>query len=379
MPIMPVIALWVVHLGGTASTLGFAAAAFSLTSFALRPLIGRLCDTWSTRGIFALGCLVSGAGSLLIMVPSLPVLYISQAINGLGWAAINTGGNTMVAELAPAHRRGAASGYYMLARGTMGFYLPFVALHLKDRYGYWLPFLLTAVAGLLAAPLVIGISERKRTRDRASMAAEESRRREGRLFGSFLDRGSMFPSALLFLSMLAASATWTFIVLYAKWLGIGEGDIARLFLIQGAFGIVTQGLLAGLSDRVGRGPVIALGFLITAAGTLILSQASGFTWLTVGMVISSIGPSMAPAALQAMAIDRAAPERRGAAMATFSLSFQFGSFIGGLSGGLLIDAIGYRSFFVIFSVPALFALALLISGWRKVSAPPLVPVSAGEA
>jgi MFS family permease len=172
MPIMPVIALWVVHLGGTASTLGFAAAAFSLTSFALRPLIGRLCDTWSTRGIFALGCLVSGAGSLLIMVPSLPVLYISQAINGLGWAAINTGGNTMVAELAPAHRRGAASGYYMLARGTMGFYLPFVALHLKDRYGYWLPFLLTAVAGLLAAPLVIGISERKRTRDRASMAAE---------------------------------------------------------------------------------------------------------------------------------------------------------------------------------------------------------------
>src|SRR5437762_1921041 len=64
-PITPVIALWVVHLGGSPATVGLAAAAFGAPSFILRPIVGRLCDAWSTRGVFALGCIISGIGSLL--------------------------------------------------------------------------------------------------------------------------------------------------------------------------------------------------------------------------------------------------------------------------------------------------------------------------
>src|SRR5262245_3183906 len=67
-PITPVIALWVVHLGGSPATVGLASAAFSAPSFIVRPLVGRLCDAWSTRGVFALGCIISGIGSLLILV-----------------------------------------------------------------------------------------------------------------------------------------------------------------------------------------------------------------------------------------------------------------------------------------------------------------------
>src|SRR6185503_18864515 len=59
-PITPIIALWVVHLGGTAGTVGLVAAAFSAPSFILRPLVGKLCDTWSPRGVFAVGCFISG-------------------------------------------------------------------------------------------------------------------------------------------------------------------------------------------------------------------------------------------------------------------------------------------------------------------------------
>src|SRR5712692_10164507 len=75
-PIMPIIALWVVHLGGSAATVGLVAAAFSAPSFLLRPFIGRLCDTWSARGVFAAGCLISGAGSLLILVPNMAAVFV---------------------------------------------------------------------------------------------------------------------------------------------------------------------------------------------------------------------------------------------------------------------------------------------------------------
>src|SRR3954469_3913509 len=66
-PINPIIALWVLHLGGSATTVGLATAAFNAPSFLVRPLVGRLCDTWSARGVFAIGCLISGTGSLLML------------------------------------------------------------------------------------------------------------------------------------------------------------------------------------------------------------------------------------------------------------------------------------------------------------------------
>src|SRR5207245_11321427 len=110
-----------------------------------------------------------------------------------------------------------------------------------------------------------------------------------KVVGRRLDRAPLLPSSLLLLSMMSAAATWTFVVLYAKWLGISEGGIARLFLIQGGFGIFSQTLLAGISDRVGRGRVVAAGFVITAAGTLFLSQANGFNWLLAGMIGSWLG------------------------------------------------------------------------------------------
>src|SRR3954463_6554659 len=100
-PITPLIALWVVHLGGSATTVGLASAAFSAPSFLLRPIVGRLCDTWSAKGVFVVGCIISGLGSLLILVPSLIFVFLSQVINGLGWAGLNTGGNTLVAQIAP--------------------------------------------------------------------------------------------------------------------------------------------------------------------------------------------------------------------------------------------------------------------------------------
>ena len=163
-PITPIIALWVVHLGGTAATVGLVSAAFSAPSFILRPIVGRLCDSWSARGVFAVGCFISGVGSLLILVPSLTFVFASQVLNGIGWAGLNTGGYTMVAEMAPPDRRGAASSYLQMARSSLGFYLPYVALKLKGVAGFWLPFLLTGLAGLLAVPTVIGIPERKRER-----------------------------------------------------------------------------------------------------------------------------------------------------------------------------------------------------------------------
>jgi MFS family permease len=364
-PINPLIALWVLHLGGSATTVGLATAAFNAPSFMVRPLVGRLCDMWSARGVFAIGCLISGAGSLVILIPNLAAVFVAQALNGVGWGGINTGGYTLVAEIAPASRRGAASSYYQMARNSLGFYLPYVAIKLKALAGFWLPFLLTSVAGLLAAPMVVGIPERRKTKDPAADSADAAVRES--FFDKFFERGSRLASAILFFSTFSGPAASTFVVLYAKRLGINEGAIAQLFLVRGAFSIATQSLLAGISDRIGRGPAVMIGLTTTASSMILLSQAHSLLFLMLGMIISTSAGALTPPALQAMAIDRAPPERRGAAMATYTLSFTFGGFFGGLLGGFLIDLIGYRSFYFLAAIPACVGLTLLFTHWKSVS------------
>jgi len=174
-PIFPLVALWTVHLGGSVTTVGLVSAAFSAPSFLLRPFIGNLCDRWNARGVFAAGCVLSAIGSLLIVIPSMQVLFLAQFLNGIGWAGLNTGSYTLVAEIAPPNRRGAASSYLQLCRTSLGFYLPFLGLKLKSWVGFWLPFLLTAIAGLFAALSVIGLKEPRTGRPTSPVIARSRR------------------------------------------------------------------------------------------------------------------------------------------------------------------------------------------------------------
>src|SRR5947209_3378962 len=60
-PIMP---LWIQAHDGSAALVGVVAFAFSITSFLLRPFIGRTVDTWSARGVLGLSTLVLGLAGL---------------------------------------------------------------------------------------------------------------------------------------------------------------------------------------------------------------------------------------------------------------------------------------------------------------------------
>jgi MFS family permease len=370
-PLFPVIPLFIVDLGGNASTVGLSIAAFSVTSSLLRPLTGQMTDHWSAKGTFALGCLLMGLGGLLLLIPSIWMVILSQLIQGFAWGCVNTGGSTVVANMAPRERRGAALGYYNMARGALGFYLPWLAIELigvgSFDHGYWLPFLLFGLAGLIGAPVTYSIRETTRPRPKPRQAGSEG------LIASLFEPGSYLSSTLLFMVQVAQPATTTFIVLFAADIGVGKSDIALLFLVQGALGVLSQAALANLPDRIGRGPTIALGLTGTVLSLVVLSQANSLAALMLGMGLSRTIGSVTPTALQALAVDRSPPERLGAAMATYSLSFQLGSFAGGLIGGYIVDWFDYRPFFLASAIPSACALVLLFAKRNTIRLPPRAP------
>src|SRR5262245_17108926 len=84
-----VLPLYVQEIGGDPIVIGLVFTSFSATSFLLRPLIGHLSDTWSVRGTIAIGAGLLGALPFPLLIPSLWIAFLSNAVRGVGWGAFS--------------------------------------------------------------------------------------------------------------------------------------------------------------------------------------------------------------------------------------------------------------------------------------------------
>jgi predicted MFS family arabinose efflux permease len=141
-----------------------------------------------------------------------------------------------------------------------------------------------------------------------------------------------------FCETLAGSTAWPFLGIWAiKDLHASQRALGLTYLC-GAVGAGLVGYLSGhASDRVGRRPLILLGWGASATVPILLllvgnRVALGLTLLGLLPVLGSLGN----AATQAMVADVAAPERHEAAYASVRVASNLGVTIGPVLGGLLL-------------------------------------------
>src|SRR5581483_1697554 len=251
-------------------------------------------------------------------------------------------------------RRGEAVGYYVTAQGVAFAAVPATALWLLDPLGFGGVFLITAGSGLLTAAVVLAMPRQ---------AQPPAPPPSGGFWRGLVEPSALLPCALDFLGKLPYAASSVFIPLYATYRGIAVESLLYYFLACGIAGLAVRGWFGGWSDRIGRGWSIALGTSLSCVGLLLIAQAADIVTLTLAGVLFQIGQAAASPAVLALAIDRSRPERRGAAMATYSLAFQVANGGGGLLWGTLIEQLGYREMYLAAALAPLLALMLLIRSW----------------
>jgi MFS family permease len=283
-----------------------------------------------------LGLLILGTTSLIFMLPVIAVIAGANALRGVGWAGTNTGTNTLVAHIAPPARRGEASGYYSMFQSGAAAMLPLGALWLVGAFssGYVLVFAAAAVTRLNA-----------HWPDQALPQASPVP--GGLRLATLIDRQVIPVTLIQIVLSMGQSAASSFIPLFAQRLGLDLKDVGWYFVAGGVVSVIGRGPLGRLSDRFGRGPSIAAGFLTIAVAFLLLSTASSLPALIAAGVVYSFGFAGAYAAILALAFDRANPLRRGTAMATFSLGTQLGLGLGATIWGGLIELLGYTSMYLV--------------------------------
>ncbi len=363
----PLVPLRIDDLGGSSALAGILLAANSAVAFILRPVAGRMTDTGSPSVVAWLGALLVGLGTPVWLAPSLIMPFAAQIIIGVGWAGVAPGGQTLVANLAPTHRRGEASGYYQAALRAGSAFIPSFGLWFLGFTNFTVVFMLVAVGGILAAISMSAV----RVPTNASDAPQAKRP-----VSALVDKGALLPSTLIALFIVTGSATTSFLPLFARERGID--NVAIVFLVTGIIGLTAAATLGGLSDRIGRPVSVALSFLTGLIGLLILSQATNIYILVLGGSAYSIASATLLSALMAMVMDFSQPGRRGAAQATFAAAIQLGSTVGSLTTGLLIDLIGYSSLYYVSLLPICVGLVVLGLNWRPAAAAGREPESLAQ-
>ncbi len=357
----PTLPLYITHLGGSAFIVGLTLAAFSVTSVLIRPAIGYWADTWSDVGVMALGLLLLGLSVLLCVIPLVETTMVANALRGIGWAGLNTGGYCLLATLAPHTRRGEAAGYYTGIQSASHIIFPSVALWLLDAPGGgFIPVILlsTAIAvlgSLLGFPVRAG---------RAQLSAPPrpvAGTQQSLTTSTFVDRGVLVATSLLLCFPLPIPASSGFVVLYAREMGIEH--IGWYYIVGGSASLLARPLLGRISDQTGRARTIVVGLTLEILGLILLVMARSLTALIIAGVFYSIGAAVGTATTMALAIDRADPQRRGVAMATFSISFPAGMGLGALVAGAVVELSGYRVMFTTIAVLVSVGLFLAFLNW----------------
>ena len=139
-------------------------------------------------------------------------------------------------------------------------------------------------------------------------------------------------------------------------------DTAMGFLTGLAFAVFHSlaGIpLARVADRSSRRNLIAISIAVWSVLTALQGLARSFASLALARVGVGIGEAAASPSAHSMLSDLFPPERRGTAIAIFTMGGHLGIVVGMAMGGWLNDAYGWRATMIAIGLPGL-AVALLV-------------------
>ncbi|MCX6070263.1 MAG: MFS transporter [Chloroflexi bacterium] len=259
-PFLPVIAR---GLGVELTDVALAITARSSLGLA-SPFLGSFADIAGRRRTIVFGLTLFGASLLIVgLRPTLPALFLSLILAAAGKLILDPAVGAYLGDRVPYARRGLTmalsevswSGAFLLGVPLVGW--------LIARAGWNRPFTLLALLGLACAFVMrLLVPE-----DRADGQVKPSLRRS---FAAVI--ASRAAIAGLVVGLLISTSNEVVNIVFGAWLEQGFGlQVAALGAASAAIGVAElsgEGLVAGLTDRLGKRRAVALGIAGNALACL---------------------------------------------------------------------------------------------------------------
>ena len=344
----------------SATTVGVIEGIAESTAAITKVFSGALSDWLGKRKFLAvLGYgLAAVTKPVFALAPTVGWLVAARFVDRIGKGIRGAPRDALVADLAPAHLRGASFGLRQ-ALDTVGAFLgPLLAILLmwysadQFRFVFWIA-VLPAFIALALIVFAVREPERKSTvrKVRFPLHREELAR---------LGRDYWFVSAIAIVFSLARFSE-AFLVLRARAVGLPVMLVPMVLVVMNliyALGAYPAGVLA---DVGGRRRGLIVGLIVLVLADLLLAFAPGIGGALTGAALWGLHLAFTQGLLATLVADSAPAELRGTAFGMFNLLTGAALLAASVVAGRLWDTVGSRGTFLVGALLATVALLGLLA------------------
>lgn len=341
-------------VGVTAASIIISAFAFFRLVFA--PASGKLVAMLGERPVYLIGLfIVAVSTGACAFADSYWQLLVFRSLGGIGSTMFTVSAMGLLVRLADPGARGRISGLYASAFLIGNMFGPVIGGVLAGFLGMRVPFVIYAVALLVAMAVVWSMLRdvHPAAVGKAAGAHPPMRLREALAHPTYRAAlGSNFANGWSSFGVRVA-----LVPLFVVALG-GSATLAGVALAVFAVGNTLALLPAGrIADQRGRKPLVIVGLAVAGLGTIWLGFVADNVLLLITCLIAGAGAGMFNAPQQAAVADIIGSHRSGGpVLATFQMVSDVGAIIGPILAGLLVEHFSFKAAFVATGVICLLAL-----------------------
>lgn len=358
----PLSSLYWRSLGASYVVIGLLGTVTSVTSIVFSYIWGKASDSAGQRRLFLIGGLVGLALSfgLLVGATDAALLFPIHAASAIAQTAYNIASLAMMGDwLEQRARQRAASGGERAAdagsgrrmgtyRGlsSLGFGLmAFISGSIADGFSLRVPYALAAAFHVIALILALGVRE-------APASGGESENRDS------VERSERGPDhspvdrRLPLAPLLVSALVWSLVTgaVYAVWgnymvdeVGYAPAQMTRIWAIASLSEFPLMIVAGWLSDRVGRLPMLAIGFVVWTLVFVGYLVAPHMPYIILIQLTRGFAYSAYTATSMIYAAEVRSRAERGRMSGIYGTAGALGSILGSSLGGAITQYIGFRA------------------------------------
>lgn len=326
------------------SEAGLVTGIFIIGSLIGRLFTGRFIESLGRRRTLFIGLVFFIITTILYLISSnIGIMLTTRLLHGIAAGIVGTATGTVAAQIIPAARKAEGIGYFSMSTTLATAIGPFIGLYMTQHTTFQMIFIFSVVLGIISfiTSLFVYVPA-------VTVTAKQTGEIQGGGFklSNFIEPKAV-PIALITLVIsFCYSSVLSFIKFYANEINLVSAA-SFFFLVYSVAVLFSRPFTGRLMDTRGANYIMYPGFVILAAGMVLLSSVNSGLMLLVAGALIGLGFGNMQSSTQAIAVKLTPAHRMGLATSTFFIALDAGLGFGPYILGFIIPVTGYRSLYVI--------------------------------
>ncbi len=353
--ILPVFGLYASNLNNSNTMLaGVAIGIYALMQMIFQIPFGAMSDKFGRKNVMSLGLVIFIIGSLICgFTNDIYWMIFGRFLQGSG--AVGSVAIAMISDFTSEEKRGKAMAIMGMMIGAAFGLSMVLGPYLSARYGLGVLFHISTALTLICIILLY------------TTVPEEikisSLQKKVSIIEILVQKDLALMNLTNFLQKMLLTMTFFVIpiVLVTK-LGFMEKNLWIVYSISMVFGFIAMGMAGFMGEKRGLSKMILLlGISFFIFSYVCFVVANSKTLFIIGVILFFIGFNMHEPIMQSAASKFAKSDQKGAVLGVFNAAGYFGTFVGGIGGGVMLENLGIHYLAAIIAIICIIWFLLLIS------------------